>query len=52
MLDGVARAVDRVEVEALFGDGSRLIVLHDPIRATAPPHQGEIGGVARRATAP
>ena len=41
--DGVAGLVRRVEVEALFGDGSRLIVLHDPIRATEPPHQGDVG---------
>jgi urease subunit gamma/beta len=37
--DGVAELVRRVEVEALFGDGSRLIVLHDPVTASAaPPH--------------
>jgi urease subunit gamma/beta len=29
--DGVAALVRRVEVEALFDDGSRLLVLHDPI---------------------
>lgn len=31
VLDGVAAALPRLEVEALFGDGSRLIVLHDPV---------------------
>ena len=36
VLDGVAALVGRVEVEALFADGSRLIVLHDPIRARRP----------------
>ena len=36
-LDGVPELVRRVEVEALFADGSRLIVLHDPIRAAGPP---------------
>jgi urease subunit gamma/beta len=41
--EGVAGLVRRVEVEALFADGSRLIVLHDPIRAVEPPHQGDIG---------
>ena len=40
--DGVAELVRRVEVEALFGDGSRLIVLHDPIRAAEPPHEGDV----------
>jgi urease subunit gamma/beta len=37
--EGVAELVRRVEVEAVFGDGSRLIVLHDPVTASAsPPH--------------
>ena len=37
VLDGVAPLVPRIEVEALFQDGSRLIVLHDPISAEGPP---------------
>jgi urease subunit gamma/beta len=37
VLEGVADAVPRVEVEPLFADGHRLIVLHDPIRLDAPP---------------
>ena len=37
VLDGVAALVPRIEVEALFGDGSRLIVLHDPIGRSEPP---------------
>lgn len=39
--EGVGELVRRVEVEALFGDGSRLIVLHDPVVASAPPPHGE-----------
>jgi urease subunit gamma/beta len=39
--DGVAELVRRVEVEAVFGDGSRLIVLHDPVAAAGPPPHGE-----------
>jgi urease subunit gamma/beta len=39
--EGVAALVRRVEVEALFGDGSRLLVLHDPVAADGPPEQGE-----------
>jgi urease subunit gamma/beta len=39
--EGVAALVRRVEVEALFGDGSRLLVLHDPVAAEGPPEQGE-----------
>jgi urease subunit gamma/beta len=38
---GVAALLRRVEVEALFGDGSRLLVLHDPIAAAGPPERGE-----------
>lgn len=37
VLEGVARLVTRVELEALFADGSRLIVLHDPIACGGPP---------------
>jgi urease subunit gamma/beta len=39
--EGVAALVRRVEVEALFADGSRLLVLHDPIAASGPPAQEE-----------
>src|SRR5690349_6589484 len=37
VLEGVADAVPRVEVEPLFVDGHRLVVLHDPIRRDGPP---------------
>lgn len=37
VLDGVAGLVPRIEVEALFADGMRLVVLHDPIGRRAPP---------------
>jgi urease subunit gamma/beta len=37
VLAGVPDAVARVEVEPLFADGHRLVVLHDPIRRDAPP---------------
>jgi urease subunit gamma/beta len=37
VLEGVADAVPRVEVEPLFADGHRLVVLHDPIRRDRPP---------------
>jgi urease subunit gamma/beta len=37
VLDDVPRLVRRIELEALFSDGYRLIVLHEPItRASAP----------------
>jgi urease subunit gamma/beta len=42
VLAGVAALVARVEVEALFADGSRLIVLHDPIRHDGPPEPHEV----------
>src|SRR3954447_7275514 len=37
VLDGVADLLPRVEVEAAFADGSRLVVLEDPVRAQGPP---------------
>jgi urease subunit gamma/beta len=37
VLEDVPQLVGRVELEALFADGYRLIVLHDPIAAHAPP---------------
>jgi urease subunit gamma/beta len=37
VLEGVADAVPRIEVEPLFADGHRLVVLHDPIRRSGPP---------------
>jgi urease subunit gamma/beta len=36
VLDGVRALVPRVEVEALFGDGRRLVVLDDPLGPGAP----------------
>jgi urease subunit gamma/beta len=42
VLDGVAAHVRRVEVEALFADGSRLLVLHDPVAAAGPPPRREV----------
>ncbi|MBA3408740.1 MAG: urease subunit gamma [Solirubrobacterales bacterium] len=35
--EGVPELVGRIEVEALFADGSRLLVLRDPIGASGPP---------------
>jgi urease subunit gamma/beta len=37
VLGDVAAAVARIELEALFPDGHRLLVLHDPIRRSGPP---------------
>jgi len=39
VLDGVAEMVPRIEVEPLFEDGRHLVVLHDPIGASAPPEE-------------
>ena len=39
--EGVVELVRRVEVEALFADGSRLLVLHDPIGSSGPPPHAE-----------
>jgi urease subunit gamma/beta len=37
VLEDVPRLVGRIELEALFTDGHRLIVLHDPITSRGPP---------------
>src|SRR3954469_6523887 len=37
VLPGAGELVGRIEVEPLFADGHRLIVLHDPIGRTGPP---------------
>ena len=42
VIEGVVELVGRVEVEALFGDGSRLLVLHDPIGSSTPPPDTEV----------
>jgi urease subunit gamma/beta len=42
VLEGVAALIPRIEVEALFGDGMRLIVLHDPVTRAAKPEVGEV----------
>jgi urease subunit gamma/beta len=41
VLDGVRALVPRVEVEALFGDGRRLVVLDDPLGPPPPPVTAE-----------
>jgi urease subunit gamma/beta len=46
VLDDVPRLVPRIELEALFPDGYRLMVLHDPInRTSAPPPDNEEAAV-------
>ena len=37
VLDGVAELVDRIELEPVFADGPRLVVLVNPIARDAPP---------------
>jgi urease subunit gamma/beta len=37
VLEGVSSLVPRIEVEALFADGMRLVVLLDPIESAEPP---------------
>jgi urease subunit gamma/beta len=46
--DGVPELVRRIEVEALFADGSRLLVLHDPVNAgeLPTPHEPAIEWLA------
>lgn len=42
VLDGVPGLVPRIEVEALFADGMRLIVLHEPLTRDAPPAAADV----------
>lgn len=41
VLEGVRRLVPEVQVDALFPDGHRLVVLHDPLGETAPAAEAE-----------
>ena len=40
VLDGVAELVDRIELEPLFPDGPRLVVLIEPVARDRPPDPG------------
>lgn len=40
VLDGVAGLVDRIELEPLFADGPRLVVLIEPVARDRPPDPG------------
>jgi len=42
VLDGVSALVPRIEVEALFDDGMRLLVLHEPLVRAAPPRPAAV----------
>lgn len=42
VLDGVAALVPRVEVEALFADGMRLVVLHEPLTRSGAPEGRDV----------
>ena len=42
VLDGVSALVPRIEVEALFDDGMRLLVLHEPLVRDAPPRPAAV----------
>jgi urease subunit gamma/beta len=42
VLDGVDRLLPRLEVEALFEDGSRLVVLEHPIGRSGPPERRDV----------
>jgi urease subunit gamma/beta len=47
LMPGVAELIDEVRIEALFGDGPRLIVLVDPLRASEPEIATERPGAIR-----
>ena len=45
VLDGVRELVDEIRLEVLMGDGTRLVVLIDPLGAGGPPHADGPGAV-------
>ena len=36
VMDGIPEMVDMVQVEPMFPDGTKLVTIHDPIRADSP----------------
>ena len=36
VMDGVPEMIDMVQVEPMFPDGTKLVTIHDPIRADSP----------------
>ena len=43
VMDGVAELIDVIQVEATFPDGTKLVSVHDPIRAAVGVDAGEAG---------
>jgi len=41
VMEGVADMISMVQVEAVFTDGSRLVTVHTPIRASGRPEQDD-----------
>lgn len=44
VMDGVAELIDVIQVEATFPDGTKLVSVHDPIRAAVGVDDGEAAG--------
>jgi urease subunit gamma len=44
VMDGVPEMVDTIQVEPVFPDGTKLVTVHDPIRASA----GDAAGGGKR----
>ena len=36
VMDGIPEMIDMVQVEPMFPDGTKLVTIHDPIRADSP----------------
>jgi urease subunit gamma len=50
VMEGVPEMVDMIQVEPVFPDGTKLVTIHDPIRATPDEVEtGEDGGDAAEA---
>ena len=46
VMSGVSEMVDMIQVEPVFPDGTKLVTVHDPIRAAATGDGGESDGAA------
>ncbi len=42
VMDGVPEMIDMVQVEPVFPDGTKLVTIHDPIRADSPNQLAEV----------
>lgn len=52
VMEGVPEMIDTVQVEPVFPDGTKLVTVHDPIRADEAEQLGDVPTYDRRGTEP